>query len=84
VINLQPATTLLQGMETEERIKDLLSQTRIYSFNVITALTDHYVRGVEAKHAYQTNGISQQSFARAQAKLINALRKREWHQSHKQ
>jgi hypothetical protein len=70
-----PAITLLQGMETETMINELISCTSIRSENVISALVDHYVRGIETAMAYGINQISQQQFSRAQKVLIAQYRK---------
>lgn len=70
-----PSITLLQGMEPRELIAQLISETSIRSENVISAINDHYVTGIESAMAYGINEISQQQFSRAQRILIAQYRK---------
>lgn len=60
---------LLQGGESEARVKLLLKLTNIRSEDVIAALDDHLVKGVNDTMAAAFNGIQLSNFTRALAKL---------------
>tara|TARA_Y100001960_G_C14106176_1_gene555269 strand:- start:241 stop:486 length:246 start_codon:yes stop_codon:yes gene_type:complete len=60
---------LFKGMQTQERFELLLSLTRIQSENVINALNDYLVRGMDKKAAALANGVQMPNFSAA----INTL-----------
>lgn len=60
---------LLQGGESETRVKLLLQLTSIRSEDVIAALEDHLVKGVVDTMAAAFNGVQLSNFTRALAKM---------------
>ncbi|KZN61548.1 PapB/FocB family fimbrial expression transcriptional regulator [Pseudoalteromonas luteoviolacea] len=60
---------LFKGMQSPERFELLLSLTRISSENVISALKDYLVRGMDKKAAALTNHVEMPNFSAALKKL---------------
>ncbi|OCQ23387.1 hypothetical protein A7985_05455 [Pseudoalteromonas luteoviolacea] len=60
---------LFKGMQSPERFELLLSLTRISSDNIIEALRDYLVRGLDKKTAAVINGIEQPNLSAALRRL---------------
>ncbi|MBQ4836793.1 PapB/FocB family fimbrial expression transcriptional regulator [Pseudoalteromonas luteoviolacea] len=60
---------LFKGMQSHERFELLLQLTRINSENMIDALRDYLVRGMDKKAAALTNQIAVPNFSAALKKL---------------
>ena len=60
---------LFKGMQTQERFELLLSLTRIQSENVINALNDYLVRGMDKKTAALANDVQMPNLSAALKKL---------------
>ncbi|TQF70508.1 hypothetical protein FLM44_05275 [Pseudoalteromonas luteoviolacea] len=60
---------LFKGIQTQERFELLLSLTRISSKNVISALRDYLVRGMDKKAASLVNGVYMPNFSAALKRL---------------
>lgn len=60
---------LMQGMESEKRVKLMLSLTKISSEPVKDALLEHLARGNTEAASAALNGVTQSNFNRALAKL---------------
>lgn len=60
---------LIQGMESEKKIRLLLSLTKTSSEPTIDALIDHLVKGYDDSTAASINGITASNFNRALANL---------------
>lgn len=65
---------LFAGSQSEERIKLILSETKISSEDIKSALYDHLVRGFDVKGAAVMNGVAQQNVDRALNKLESMAR----------
>ncbi|RZG05521.1 hypothetical protein EXT48_08275 [Pseudoalteromonas sp. CO348] len=60
---------LFKGMQSQERFELLLSLTRIQSENVISALFDYLVKGMDKKAAAMINGAELPNLSAALNKL---------------
>ncbi|MCF2826907.1 MULTISPECIES: adhesin biosynthesis transcription regulatory family protein [unclassified Pseudoalteromonas] len=60
---------LFKGMQSQERFELLLSLTRIQSENVISALFDYLVKGMDKKAAAMINGVELPNLSVALNKL---------------
>lgn len=75
---------LLSGGESECRVKLLLKLTRIVSPDIIAALHDHLVRGINDTAAATFNGVSDSNFNRALntlndvATIVEDIKNHDW------
>lgn len=60
---------LFKGMQSQERFELLLKLTRINSDNVVDAMRDYLVRGMDKKAAAIINGVKSPNFTAALNKL---------------
>ena len=60
---------LVQGMESEKKIRCLIAQTQIEREDLISALIDHFVKGQGVTFAATMNGVAQPNMVDPIAKL---------------
>ena len=60
---------LIQGQESAERFALLVSLTKVSSENVISALRDYLVTGLDAQDCASLNAVPQPNFNRALKRL---------------
>ncbi len=60
---------LLRGGESDERLRLLLSLTKINSEQLNDALIDYYVKGYQEKDCVIINSVTQSNFNRAVSRL---------------
>lgn len=65
---------LFAGSQSEDRLKLILSETKISSEDIKSALYDHLVRGFDVKGSAVMNGVAQQNVDRALNKLESMAR----------